>query len=324
MPRLTYRMMGCVFFLFGHNRNGTISKIPKGTGFFVGRHSRELPHLWHVYAVSNRHVVCNNPLIRINTKNGATRLFDHNPDQWILSDTDDLAILDVTDDLVFDAENLSWSDQFTWVNELDLLGHHSSMNRAYVGDQTIMIGLFADHAGPGKINLPVARFGNLAAIAHDDVPVRIGPGDLFARPAFLNDTRSRTGFSGSPVWAWYDPENDVRYLEDSKNRSSTILSRAKRPSDLCLIGVHRGQFLEDASVIKSNNKSKLNADDIVEIASSMTIVVPSWEINKMLEAEKFELQRKKRDEREDRKKASSLYQRLARAQERIIPPPPYK
>lgn len=320
MPRLTHRMMCCVFFLFGHGRNGEVSKTPSGTGFFIGWHSDELDHLWHIYAISNRHVVTDSPWIRINTKNGSTRFLEYNPDQWIFSDTDDLAAIDVTDDLAFDAETLSWSDDIAWVHQLDLLRHDEGGGRAYVGDQTIMVGLFADHMGPGEVNLPVARFGSLAAFAQDKVPVSVGPGDRFARPAFLNDTRSRTGFSGSPVWAWYNPHSDVKTWEDSKSPWSTLISRAQRPSNLCLIGVHRAQFREDAEVIESG-KTTLKKGDVVEIASSMTIVVPSWEITNLLEKDSFELQRRKRDERQDRKDVSFLYQRLAGAHEAVPPPP---
>jgi hypothetical protein len=321
MPRLTHRMTRCVFFLFGHNRDGTMDQVPKATGFLVGRYSRELPHLWHIYAVSNRHATVDSPTIRINTKDGCTRLLEYNPDQWTFSETDDLAVIDVTDDLEFDPKSLLWSDDITWVNELDLLGYNEGGGRTYVGDQTIMIGLFADHTGPGKVNLPVARFGNLAAFVNDGVPVGLGPGDQFARPAFLNDMRSRTGFSGSPVWAWYNPYSDVRTWEESKSPISSLLSRAQRSPDLCLIGVHRAQFREDAEVIEGGN-SNVKKGDIVKIASSMTIVVPSWEIKSLLEKDKLEIQRQKRDERQDRKDASFLYQRLARAQEAVPPPPP--
>ncbi|SIR35630.1 MULTISPECIES: hypothetical protein [Acidiphilium] len=321
MPRLTPRMLRCVFFLFGHTMDGQISKNPDGTGFLVGYHSRDQPHLWHVYAVSNQHVVVNAPMIRINTKDGGTRLLEYNPDQWTHSKTDDLAVIDVTDELSFNPETLEWSDDITWVHELDLLRYDEGGGRAYIGDQTIMVGLFADHMGPGTVNSPVARFGSLAAFAQDGVSVSIGSGDRFARPAFLNDTRSRTGFSGSPVWTWYNPDSDIRAWEDSKNPISSLFSRAKKAPDLCLIGVHRAQFREDAEVIAGSGNTSLKRGDVVKIASSMTIVVPSWEIKHLIETEVFELQRKKRDDHQDRKDASVLYQRLAQAQDTVPLPP---
>jgi hypothetical protein len=215
-------MMRCVVFLFGLNHDGAIRKMPGGTGFLVGYYSRDLPHLWHIYAVSNQHVVTESPYIRLNTKSGTARFLEYNPDQWSFSETDDLAIIDVTDDLDFDLENLTWTDDIMWVNELDLLKYEEGASRAYVGDDTIMIGLFADRLGGGNINLPVARFGNLAAFADDNVPVSVGIGDRFRRPAFLNDMRSRTGFSGSPVWAWYNPNSDVRSWEVTLSPSTLL------------------------------------------------------------------------------------------------------
>jgi hypothetical protein len=150
MPRLTQDMMKCVFFLYGLNpKTGKMGSFPGATGFFVMRHSRVLDRLWHVYAITNAHAINPYSSIRINTEAGSTRIIEHEPTDWLVSKTDDLAIIDVTDDFHFDQEIFYWWDDISWIGELDLLGFEDGSGRASVGDQTIMIGLFADHLGAG-------------------------------------------------------------------------------------------------------------------------------------------------------------------------------
>lgn len=74
---------------------------PGETGFFVARHSESLDNIFHVYAVSNRHTVNNTPCIRINKNENETRLLEFDPSEWVWSDTDDLAAVDVTDFVSF-------------------------------------------------------------------------------------------------------------------------------------------------------------------------------------------------------------------------------
>jgi hypothetical protein len=87
--------------------------------------------------------------------------------------------------------------------------------------------------------------------------------------------------------------------------------------------VHRGQFKEEAVVVKRRGKvTQKQIAETVGVASSMTVVVPSWEIKKIMETDNLNRQRKERDARPERGNASLLYQKVARAQEMIIPPPP--
>ena len=66
-----------------------------------------------------------------------------------------------------------------------------------IGEDGFMLGLFANHPGKER-NLIAARFGNVSLLASDDDPIRQGNKDL--TPSHLFDMRSRTGFSGSPVF----------------------------------------------------------------------------------------------------------------------------
>ncbi len=288
MPRVSAAMQRSVFFLFPFDaRRGKPGMLPGATGFFVCRNSKKLHfELKHFYAVTNRHAVIECPVIRINSKSSGVRFIDFDPSEWIYSKTDDLAVADVTDYLKPD-------DKVSWVSEYDFASSSASALDARIGDQTIMLGLFADHR-EGAVNVPIGRFGNLAARPSDSAHVSLGRTDDFARPAFLNDMRSRTGFSGSPVWTWYSAYQDVEIDSigvPDPDRDPPLHAR------LTLIGVHRGQFREPASLIDSLGE--------IEVASSMTVVVPAWEISKVLDLPELIRRREARDERPERIECSN-------------------
>lgn len=174
---------------------------------------------------------------------------------------------------------------------------------AAIGDQTIMLGLFTDYHG-GEINVPVGRFGNLAALPNSKAPIRLSSDDPFVRPAFLNDIRSRAGFSGSPVWAWYSLYDDVKI---SISGGIYLGDEPRRHALLSFIGVHRGQFLDPPAPLDTGGSA--------EVESSMTVVVPAWEISKLLDTQKLSDQRAERDKREDRLARHKSIARLYRSQE---------
>lgn len=305
MPRILRGLERCVFFLYGHNpQTGNLSG-PGATGFFVSRASRTLAGLFHIYAVSNRHAVVNYPCIRVNWGETGTRIIECDPTEWVWSDTDDLAALDVTDMILADDGRSVWggelssNNQWSFVTK-DLASHHI----VGIGDQTVMLGLFTDHAR-GARNVPVGRFGNLAALPDDTMPVSLGSRDDLARPAFLNDMRSRSGFSGSPVWIFKTPYDDMNEIG-----IGGVMQVARRPSAfLKLLGVHRGQFREETTIGLLEGSRALQSGDNIDIASSMTVVIPAWEIDMLLDKNAFEHQRLTRDLRDDRvKEAQGFYE----------------
>ncbi len=299
MARIAREIERCVFFLFGQNPQTGALVGPGATGFFVARQSDVLDRTFHVYAVSNRHAVQKYYSIRINKSQDETRMIELDPAEWIWSDTDDLAAVDVTDFLSFDCETYAFIDDITWVDESSFVTHAKIFYRDIgIGDQTVMLGLFADHSG-GQKNLPVGRFGLIAAMPDDAMPVRLGLDDTIERPAFLNDMRSRSGFSGSPVWIWRTPYDDMNQVGFNGRAQMFHPMNAF----LALAGVHRGQFREQTTLRLVEERALRTGDDI-EIASAMTIVIPAWEITTLLDKETFKRQRTERDGRPERIKLS--------------------
>jgi hypothetical protein len=188
------------------------------------------------------------------------------------------------------------------LSEYSFASANASARDVQIGDETIMLGLFSDHSSDA-INVPIGRFGNLAARPSQAAPVQLFSDDRFVRPAFLNDMRSRTGFSGSPVWAWYSIYQDTKIDSIAPSESDR---EPRRHSMLTLIGVHRGQFRETVQSIDPVQK--------IDIASSMTVVVPAWEISKTLDLPKLSAQRVARDLRPDRiKRSQEKLERLRNA-----------
>lgn len=252
--------------------------------------------MFHLYAVSNRHTVQQTPCIRINKNERETRLLEFDPSEWVWSDTDDLAAVDVTDLISFNPWVNNISDRISVVNDFQIVSKQRAWERDIgIGDQTVMLGLFAGHSGGNK-NVPVARFGFVSATPDESIPVRLWPSDSLARPAYLNDMRSRSGFSGSPVWVWrtpYDDMNEVGLngLAQRFNPRNTLFG---------LLGVHRGQFREQTTIKSIKAERAIKSGDEIEIASSMTVVVPAWEISTFLDKGAFQRQRAERDDRSDR------------------------
>ena len=322
MPRIKPAMAKCVFFLFEHRQVGPGFDGPNGSGFFVAKMSDTLhgPFI-HYYAVSNKHVVNPSSTVRVATLDGGVHFIERDVSEWVYSNTDDLAAIDLTDDVNDDSLGID----VTAVSEALFVTRQSLPHYACLGDQTIMLGLFADHDGGSDINLPVARFGNLAAVPDDRVPVQLYKGDAFNRPAFLNDMRSRTGFSGSPVWTWHNPYDD---LSQDPGNERHLNSPFRPRSSLTLIGVHRGQFWEQARIVQDIATAPYSKDSAVNLPSSMTVIVPSWQISTLLNKPELAVQRSARDARPDRIAAAVEYGGSVGAQESVWPikiqfPPQY-
>jgi hypothetical protein len=263
MPRIPHHFERCTFFLYGYHPKTGVLSGPGATGFFVAMRSESLRRLHHIYAVSNRHTVIDFSCIRINRKGSGTRLIELDPSEWISSDTDDLAAVDVTDLLVFNHQRFSFLDNITWIRHDNFITDEINfLFNIGIGDETVMMGLFADHDG-GTQNVPVGRFGLLSAMPNKSAPVRLWRDDPFVRPAYLNDTRSRAGFSGSPVWVWRSPYGDMNQVE--------IYGRdvpfRRTEGFLFLAGVHRGQFREQTVIGSLKEEARpLQSGDEIEIA----------------------------------------------------------
>ncbi len=303
LPRVPERFENAVVFLFGrHPARDDLIVGPGGTGVIVETPSATLQGQYHKYIVSNRHVIEETPWVRLNTCDGSTRMLEFISENWVSDGKEDLAIVDVTGHLSLDTDHYSWIEHREFVNSTRIIGNHIG-----IGDQVFMLGLYSDHDGSNR-NLPVARFGNIAAMPDALVPVITGPNDPYKRPAFLNDMRSRQGFSGSPVWVWRGQEVDLSEYDAGGRKfnrlGGSIFNRT--PPFLCFAGIHRGQFPEKTHVIMSKDESLIRRSTEFTIASAMTIVIPAWEISNLLDHPALRAQRDARDKLDERIRCSEI------------------
>jgi hypothetical protein len=321
MPRLNWVFERSVFFLYAHDPDDPDKYIgPLGTGVLIGIEGQGSWYIRHVYAVSCWHVVHQHgaSIIRINTRDGASRYIEFDPIEWQFPPNgDDLAVVDVSDRFDRETDEISTLPYSMFATKKFI-----EQDEVGIGEDGFMLGLFADNPGIKK-NLVAARFGNISLLADDAHPVE--QPNRVKRPSHIFDMRSRPGFSGSPVFVYRTPAGDLRSAtergRDKPPRNQIRMNRIrgnrfdyndwaerKEVEDntfLMLLGIHAGQYPERVTVSKVKRKARAEADDgairdgdKLRIPSSMTVVVPVWEIeNLLLSNETLVDQRKERDDR---------------------------
>jgi hypothetical protein len=295
MPKLKRDIFNAVFYLYREEPTPSgKNKItgPWGTGSVIGR-PIDGTRFYHLYGVTNRHIAhkAGASIIRINTKDGKTRCLEYQPDDWqFIPQQDDIAVVDITDDLVGDDDEIALIGEREFISE-KILGSHE----IGPGDDVFMIGLFSDAHG-GKRNVPIVRFGNIAMIANNNVLIEENS-DLPMRPCHLTDMRSKAGFSGSPVFVYRIPEMDL----DRPPGSPLQLKSGQK--FLALLGIHCGQFWERTKVYKDSMRKNeglgdpIKEGDALYIQGAVNIVIPAWRITEVLDLKEFDVERKKREPR---------------------------
>lgn len=191
---------------------------PIGTGFFVNIRSKTGLCIYP-YLVTAKHCVVGakehgDLYIRINMTDGVAKFVKIEAD-WIFPDdpSADLAVLSFE----FPA-HLQHQLDFRSIGEGMLCtAEKMKEHEIGIGDEIVISGLFTRLAAKPR-NIPIVRFGNIAALPED----RLADSKTgLSYHAFLAEVRSIGGISGSPVFAYLGPERvpptkgmrpDKRYL----------------------------------------------------------------------------------------------------------------
>lgn len=304
MPRLSPRFLQTVFYLFRRNPKTGKVEGPCGSGVIVSRESNHAPGD-HFYAVTSQHAIQKGvTIIRVNGLDANDRphgsnaephhWIDRDPSEWQwISGGDDIAVLDITDDL--EALGISPRETIftTWaIPETDFVTREFIRDvRLGPGDDGFMLGLFQPQFG-GEKNRPAARFGNVSLLADRHSPIE--QGHRIYRPSHVFDMHSRPGFSGSPVFVYRTPANALTGI---KSNGSWTMDTNKNIF-LKLLGIHSGQFPELVTLEKAEMYAEpqpILDGDKVDIPSSMTIVCPASEISRILDMPKLTERRNARD-----------------------------
>lgn len=297
MPRLPDEILQCAVYLYSSEEAAREGRLLGGSGFLVGVPSSAKEPLtfkapewgslevepaydakpstrgYLMYAVTCRHVVegfrdgkrevdpC--PIIRVNSKRAGTTVIRRRETDWHFHATSDLAVSlvevspSVHEALAIPADFcLSENDVHDW--------------EIGIGDDVHMVGRFIRH--DGKVtNRPSVRFGNISVMHAQPIQVR---GIRHPQDAFLVETRTIPGYSGSPVFLQVSPWELLTAPEGSPRRSlgerNQLLFR--------LLGVAGGWIYGDPQRISF--KDRLHTT--VEFDSGMMWCIPAWKLLELL------------------------------------------
>jgi hypothetical protein len=138
------------------------------------------------------------------------------------------------------------------------------------GDDVVMVGRFVTQEGRQR-NWPALRFGNISMMPWE--PIRHPRG--YDQEAFLVETRSVSGFSGSPVFAFILPL--------SKRPRDKTLSRGGGP---WLMGIDFGHIPLYEPVLEKDGTPVIDGWK-VETNSGMSGVIPIWKLEEWLDSEEL-------------------------------------
>lgn len=277
MARIWDEWLDSVIYLYTSVESAQKGAKSGGCGFLVGVKSESDANYRHVYAVTNAHVIEGGAtVIRVNTKDGDTDTLALDEDDWTVHpEGDDIAVALVD----FPQEIYR-----TNVIQREMCHAVQSINGLGPGDEVFMLGRFIAHDGT-QTNQPVARFGNIA-MTITQVKSQRGP----IVPAWLVETRSLAGMSGSPVF-WFIP----RQAEWTRKvpTEPVFASFFRGPM---MLGVDFGHPAHYDPVVDKSKKPKPHPEGWrVQSNSGFMTVAPIERLTKLLDSEGFAMERKELD-----------------------------
>jgi len=317
MPQIPQRYLDCSIYLYdskeaaedGENFGGSgclvrveSNPLYDPTSFKDGRY-RKVAMFFppHIYAVTNRHVVESGcTVIRMNTIDDEIDVLELDQHDWIPHPAgDDLAVAPI--DLPEDKHSYIPIDTGGFV-------HRDSFLSIGAGDDTFMVGRFINHAGKQR-NTPSLRFGSIAMMPFDKVKLQSG----YMQEAFLVETRSISGYSGSPVFV-YRPIQQTTTIPPSPYSPYSDETYSKSITDLvghpALLGIDCGHVLNYDEVLDATGKAHQYGWKVAS-NTGMAIVIPAWRLEDLLDTEELIMQRKQKDkkyqeEKEAEKQSSTV------------------
>jgi hypothetical protein len=281
MPRIHDAFLHSVFFVYPSMQAARRGQSAGGTGFLVCIKFKENSEYAQIYAVTNKHVVesCgSNVVLRLNSDEGVECLATVKGD-WVPHPlgTYDISVLPL------DMPDCNTAHRRFIVDELFLTESRLRGLDIGPGDDTFMAGRFIGHEGKVENIVPV-RFGNIAALPNE--PIRMGTEDKGAN--FLVEMRSISGYSGSPVFVFIDP---------NRPRPPMWLAPALPPYNAerhgpFLLGIDAGHIETQLEIKNAKKTGKIGT---VSFITAMSVVVPAWHLSEILYGDDFVNQREKED-----------------------------
>lgn len=270
----------CICFLGWPNQYGF---RPEGTGFLVGYTEDEFdfgylvtaghvvwPQRWRPSSSQHKELY-----IRVNTKGASPMVIKTEPPEWFFHQDKRIDICAIPT-MRSTPETTLPKDQETdivFINLPSMLGRNVSP--LDLGDEVFMPGAFIGRIGERR-NIPIIRTANIAAMPEE--PISYGSP---RRSAFLIETKSLGGSSGSPIF--FNME-EIRPIRRVTRRVAPLINQAPDPTGYprsshvmpyflvgMFLGSHSGQYSEDfLSEEDSDIKPPKDADFNAGIGVAMT------------------------------------------------------
>jgi hypothetical protein len=254
----------CAVFLGYRRADGSIHLA--GTGCLVAR--RVTDHVRMQYLITAKHVIsgiadrgADRAMVRLNMTAGGTKWVEVPLNSWHYhpdhADTVDACVA------WFGIEE--GIDQKYYPLESTVTKTLIGESQIGPGEEVFVTGLFLHHFGNER-SIPIVRIGNIAAMPEEKIKTKLGFMD-----AYLIESRSTSGLSGSPVFAHLGL---VRY------RDGQITYANQQAGVSYLMGLIHGHFRrgDDGDVdeaTEEGQESRINA--------GIAIVVPIWKIQEIIE-----------------------------------------
>jgi len=286
MPWIEPEYLNCSVYLYPSEAEAEEGKRIGGSGFLISitlaqdhQHGGWVSQQM-VCVVTNKHVAdAGNKVVRVNTKSGGkdTIALDHAI--WYDHSEADLTLCPI---------GLDVEHQFSCVST-DALITEKIISAFDIGpgDETFMVGRFVNHEGRQR-NTPSLRFGNIAQMPFE--PIKMN--GLPPQDAFLVETRSIAGYSGSPVFVYLPPQPDLSKYPTV--HAAVLKGEMKIPGinpkrmafDVRLgpwvLGIDFCHIHDKEPVLSRITETPVSPEWYVKSNTGMAGVIPAWKIFEIL------------------------------------------
>ncbi|GLK56333.1 hypothetical protein JOD31_002369 [Methylopila capsulata] len=277
MPKIPASYLNCTVYLYKSTEDAEIGKAEGGTGFFAF-YPIDDSNKGYTCIVSNWHVAVRDgfSVARINSPDGGSDIIDLDPSEWYFQPGIDVAVA------IYRHDHLRHKGSFVRPGDF-ITKEIITREEIGPGEDVFLIGRFVDHDG-GKVNKPSVRFGNISMM-HSKL---INPTDKFSDMLCV-DLRCRGGYSGSPVFVYRTPGFDLTQPPAKNLEQSFIMLDGVIL--LMMLGMLTSQFQETSEIRKGIKATQDQSEppnvpekDHVKILSGMSLVTPSWDIERVIAA----------------------------------------
>lgn len=284
MPRIPEIILNSTVYLYPDVEDAQCGSEIGGSGFLFGWPSQSgCSKAVHCYAITCRHVVLGgSPVVRVNLRDrssGYEKTFsmDFSKDDWVCHSDQDIAVCPLPPD----AKMELWDASCIGPDFVLTLDQFREM-QVGPGDDLVYIGRFMSHAGKYQ-NMPSVRFGNISMNPCEEEPIEYEDpetGERKSQVGFLVEARSRSGYSGSPV-----------FLINEINKSN---KRWLMPmfGELRLLGIDFAHIPEKITLSNPEGSVKWQA----EVHAGMMGVIPSWHILEFINTSPRLIEQRRRDD----------------------------